>query len=61
MKLLQCSKINNFNTIYKEGFLFQPDDMNILDKEFKSPLWYAIENKNLDFAKWLISLGADVN
>lgn len=43
------------------GYLYEPDEVNILDEYNKSPLWYSIENANLLLAKWLLSQGADVD
>lgn len=60
-KLLEYTKMNQLVPILKSGFTFGAIDLNILDANQYSPLFYAVKHKNASMIAWLIGIGADVN
>ncbi len=38
-----------------------PDDCNLMDNEGKTPLCYALYHNNIQFTKFLVSHGANIN
>ena len=43
------------------GFIYYPKDVNFLDEQMKSPLFYATQHVDKDFIHFLFDLGVDVN
>ena len=61
MKLLESARKNYFQSVLSSGFLYLEKDMNVQDKSKNTALFYAVNNKNTEFVKWLIEKGAKPN
>lgn len=60
-KLLIAAKMKNVQIAQQSGFNFLKEDANCRDQNGNSPLYYAAQNGDEVFCKFLVELGADVN
>ena len=59
--MINAVKKNQLFLALSSGFYFSKEDVEILDSEGFSPIYYAAKNMNKKFCEFLIEKGADIN
>ena len=60
-QLINYIKCNNINGFLKSGYMYDANDVNILDEKRNSPLYYAAKVGNEKFCEVLLKRGANPN
>ena len=59
--LFEAARINNFDIILNNEFVIQTEDCTQLDYYGRSAICYALHHDNIQFTKFLLAHGTDVN
>ncbi len=60
-KLIEAAINDNYFMVNNSGFLYYPNDINIKDKLGNTALFYTALNSNVEFSRFLLKTGANVN
>lgn len=60
-KLLYSARVGSLAMLLTYGFIYYPNDVNILDEKGFCPLLYVTRRGDVKFIKFLLACGADVN
>ena len=59
--ILQAARTNNVDYIRQMGQSHYTSEFNFTDQKGRTPLYVAVENKNIEVIRELVKIGADVN